>query len=60
MLGEYNIDPNVLSIFVESYEINNNVQAFADDKQVVIVSENLILCQLAGNNILKAKCLINQ
>ena len=52
MLGEYNIDPNVLSTFVESYEIDNNVQAFADVKQVVIVSESLLLCQLAGNNIL--------
>ena len=59
MLGEYNIDPNVLATFVESYEIDNNVQAFADDKQVVIVSESLLLCELAGNNIL-SQMLINQ
>ena len=52
MLGEYDIDPNIFSNFVESYEIENNVQAFADDNQVVIVSESLLLCQLAGNNIL--------
>ena len=36
--------------FVEDCEIENNVQAFADDSQLVLVS--LLLCQLAGNNIL--------
>ena len=52
MLGEYNISPDVFSNFVESYDLENKVQAFADDNQVVIVSESLLLCQLAGNNIL--------
>ena len=52
MLGEYNISPNVFSNFVESYDLENKVQAFADDNQVIVVSESLLLCQLAGNNIL--------
>ena len=52
MLGEYNISPDVFSNFVESHDLENKVQAFADDNQVVIVSESLLLCQLAGNNIL--------
>ena len=56
MLGEYDIDPMIFSNFVECYELENYVQAFADDNQIVIVSESLLLCQLAGNNILK-KCL---
>ena len=39
MLGEYDISPNVFSNFVESYDLENKVQAFADDNQVIVVSE---------------------
>jgi hypothetical protein len=52
MLAEHNISSNVFSNFVESYDLEIKVQAFADDNQVVVVSESLLLCQLAGNNIL--------
>ena len=52
MLGTYEIDPDILSIFTENYDIENDVSAFVDDSQIVVVSESLFLCQQAANNIL--------
>ena len=52
MLGTYEIDPDILSIFTENYDIDNDVSAFVDDSQLVVVSESLFLCQQAANNIL--------
>ena len=48
MLGEYDIDPIILSPLFEDCEIENNFLAFADDSQLVLVSESLLLCQLGG------------
>ena len=53
MLGTYSIDQNVFSDIVESNEVENNVQAFADDSQVLVISDSLFLCQLAANYILE-------
>ena len=38
MLGEYDIDPIILSPFVEDCEIENKVQTFADDFQLFLRS----------------------
>ena len=43
MLGEYDIDPIILSSFVEDCEIENNVQAFADDSQLMSIPKVLTL-----------------
>ena len=52
MLGRYEIEPNILPSLIDECEIDNYVQAFADDSQLVIISDSLFLCQTAGNNIL--------
>ena len=52
ILGQYELEPNILPSLINECEIDNYVQAFADDSQLVIISDSLFLCQTAGNNIL--------
>ena len=52
ILGPYQLDQEVLSQFTDNFDVENNVQAFADDGQVVVVSDSLLLCQQAANDIL--------
>ena len=52
ILGPYQLDQETLSQFTDNFDVENNVQAFADDGQVVVVSDSLLLCQQASNDIL--------
>ena len=52
ILGPYQLDQEALSQFTDNFDVENNVEAFADDGQVVVVSDSLLLCQQAANDIL--------
>ena len=46
------VDPRVLDIIENCAHVDSSSQAFADDSQVVIVSESLLSCQLIANDVL--------
>ena len=46
------VDPRVLDIIENCAHVDSSSQAFADDSQVVIVSESLFSCQLIANDVL--------
>ena len=52
MLGHYSVDPEAFATLAEHFDVENNVQAFADDSQAIFIGESLFQCQQAANNVL--------
>ena len=52
MLGHYSVDLEAFATLAEHFDVENNVQAFADDSQAIFIGESLFQCQQAANNVL--------